>query len=132
VLVREAHARALPESDSDFDVFLNVWLTSQTEFDLAIKEIQLTISAAGSSARFADRISGDLDKWHLGKEREQTDMWDTYVETALRECAGAKYRRTTEGWHPAYWLAAFSTTEYRSRGIQDSADGAVGPGLSTP
>jgi len=56
---------------------------------LEIKEIQLTITASDSSSqwsglqstRLAQRISGDLDRWHLGKEREQADMRDTYVQT---------------------------------------------------
>jgi hypothetical protein len=90
VLVQEAHARALPQNDSDFDVFLRASLTSRTQFDLGIKEIQLTITASDSSShwsglqspRLADRISGDLDKWHMGKERGQANMKETYVQTA--------------------------------------------------
>jgi hypothetical protein len=82
MLVRDAHARALPENDSDFDIFLNVWVTSETEFDVGIKEFQLTLTALDGSAKPAERISGDLEKWRIGKEREESDMWDTYVQTS--------------------------------------------------
>jgi hypothetical protein len=87
MLVRDAHARALPESDSDFDIFLNVWVTSETEFDVGIKEFQLTITASKGNAKPAERISGDLDKWRVGKEREESDMWDTYVQTSRENLA---------------------------------------------
>src|SRR5262249_16912751 len=90
MLVLEAHARALPRDDCNFDLFLNVWLTNQTEFDLGIKEIQLTITASDSSSqwsglqstRLAERITGDLDRWHLGKEREHTNMRNIYLRAA--------------------------------------------------
>ena len=82
LLVRDAHARALPGTDSDFDVFLNVWLASETEFDVAISEFQLTLTATDGSAKSGERISGDLEGWHIGKEREESDMWDTYVHAA--------------------------------------------------
>jgi hypothetical protein len=89
VLVQEAHARALPQNDSDFDVFLRVSLTNRTQFDLGINEIQLTITASDSSShwsglcspRLADRTSGDLDKWHLRKERAQTNTWNASGQT---------------------------------------------------
>jgi hypothetical protein len=82
LIVRDAHARTLPENDSDFDVFLNVWLASETEFDVAIRDFQLTLTATDGSAKSGERITGDLEKWHLGKEREESDMWDTYVHAS--------------------------------------------------
>jgi hypothetical protein len=82
MLVRDAHARALPENDSDFDIFINVWVTSETEFDVGIKEFQLTLTASDGSTRPGERITGDLGKWRVGKEREESDMWDTYVQTS--------------------------------------------------
>jgi hypothetical protein len=83
LIVRDAHARALPESDSGFDIFLNLWLASETEFDVAMSDFQLTLTASDGAARSGERISGDLEKWHLGKEREESDMWDTYVHASL-------------------------------------------------
>jgi hypothetical protein len=86
LMVRDAHARQVPESEADdFDVFLNVWLLSETELDLGIKECQLKITAPGSSTMVCERISGDLEKWHLGKEKEEWDMWNTSDVHAVRE-----------------------------------------------
>jgi hypothetical protein len=86
LVVRDVQARQFPESEAnDFDVFLNLWLVSETEFDLAIKECQLKIKAHDGSAMTCERIGGDLDKWHLGKEKEQWDMWDTSDIRAVRE-----------------------------------------------
>ena len=87
VMVRDAHARPLPENDSDFDVFLNVWVTSETEFDVGIKECLLTLTATDDTPRVAERISGGLEKWRIGKEREESDMWDTYVHTSRENVA---------------------------------------------
>jgi hypothetical protein len=96
LMVRDAHARALPENNFDFDVFLHVWLASETEFDVAISDLQLTLTATDGSARSGERISGDLEKWHLGTEREESDMWDTYVHAS---CERVPELNTAEPLH---------------------------------
>jgi len=85
-LVRDSHARQVPESEADdFDVFLNVWLLSETEFDLGIKKCQLKITAPDGSSRISERIAGDLQKWRVGKEKEDWDMWNTSDVHSVRE-----------------------------------------------
>src|ERR1700756_3729294 len=86
VIVRDAHARQLAESETNnFDLFLNVWLLSETEFDLAIKECQLQIATADGLSTVGQRISGDMETWHLRKQQEEWDMWDTSEVRAVRE-----------------------------------------------
>jgi hypothetical protein len=35
--------------------------------------------------RLGQWICGDLEKWHLGKEREESDLWDTHVKLAREQ-----------------------------------------------
>src|SRR5262249_47281846 len=138
VLVQEAHARALPQNDSDFHVFLRVSLTNRTQFDLGIREIQLTITASDSSShwsglcspRLADRISGDLDKWHLGKEREHTNTWNGNGQTRresmpeLNAAEPVKVGITRVGWLH-FRLRNITPEEFRTAPMELSVEDAL-------
>ena len=68
------------QPNSELDLFLHVWLVSETETDLGIKDCQLKIKAADGSVRSAERIHGDLHNWHIDMDKEETDLWDTHIE----------------------------------------------------
>jgi len=88
VMVKEVHAyspsaigSAVPSNNSktDFELFIHVWLVSQTEMAKQIKDAQLRIRDSPAPIS-AERIVGDLDKWYLDSDKEKSDMWDTYFE----------------------------------------------------
>jgi hypothetical protein len=130
VLVREAHARALPDNDSNFDVFLSAWLTSQTEFDLAIRNCHLTVVLSDNSVRLGQWICGDLEKWHLGKEREESDLWDTHVKSAreqlteLNTAEPLKIGVPRQGWLH-FHLRSITPEEFRTRPMELSIEDSL-------
>ena len=91
VIVKEAHAYngsgQNPESvtdskqaNSELDVFLRVWLVSESETEVAIKSCQLKIAASGGQTRTEEPTLGNLENWHIDTDKEETDLWDTHIE----------------------------------------------------
>jgi hypothetical protein len=87
----------------DLDVFLHAWLVSESETALGVKNCQLKITTSQGSIE-AERISGDLDRWCLDTDKEESDMWDTHFERVrerlveLNTSAALETGAPREGW----------------------------------
>ena len=140
VTVKEIHAyspSAIGDVDLaqhrkvDFEVFVRAWLVSETETPVQIKDAQLQIRNLQGLIS-AERIAGDLDKWYLDYDKEESDMWDTHVERVrerlveLNTTGALECGMTREGWlHFRVW--SISPSEYQSAEvelcIEDSSSG---------
>jgi len=94
VAVKEIHARPQRggkfqeigdpnQPDLEFDVFLKCWLVNETDVPLGIQSLQLELKSSDGSTRVAERISGDLENWRLGKLQEEWEVWDVHLRAAL-------------------------------------------------
>jgi len=95
VLLKDIHARPQRggkfqeitepnQPDLEFEVFVNCWLLSETDFPLGIAEApHLTIKASDGSTRVGERISADLENWRLGNL--VADQWDTDIVRAAQK-----------------------------------------------
>ena len=127
VTVKEVHAYSpgtvgevglVKDSKLELEIFIRVWLVSETETATRVQDVQLQIRHR-QGAITVERIAGDLENWFLDYDKEESDMWDTHFErvrerlvelntTKLIECGVPR-----EGWLH-FRLRNISASEYRA------------------
>jgi hypothetical protein len=125
------HVDLAKDQKVDFEVFVHAWLVSETETPVQIKDAQLQIRNSQGPIS-AERIAGDLEKWYLDYDKEESDMWDTHVERVrerlaeLNTTGALECGMTREGWLH-FRVRAISPSEYQSAEvelyIEDSSSG---------
>ena len=90
VEIKEAHAyagtkvtdvRAASDAKPGFDVFISVSLVSEMPSPLSVRDCHLKIGMPEGKARLGEWIKGDLGNWRIQTEREEGDLWDTWITT---------------------------------------------------
>jgi hypothetical protein len=106
----------------DLDVFLHAWLVSEAETALGVKNCQLKITTSQGSIDAA-RISGDLERWCLDTDKEESDMWDTHFERVrerlveLNTSGALETGAPREGWLH-FRVRNISPAEYNSAAME--------------
>lgn len=96
-LIKEIHVRPqiggkfreVVEQDEvhfDFELFLLCWFVNETELPLRIAEgPELTLRRPTAPFMNAERVIGDLNRWRLGKLKNELDSSDLLVLRAAQE-----------------------------------------------
>ena len=109
VLVKEVHARPHRagkfqeirepnQADLQFEIFAHCWLVNDTDEQLGIVSLQLSLTKPGGAATVLERVSGDLEKWRLGRLRDELDSWGVrYLQAAQEQMLELSTAEPLEG-----------------------------------
>lgn len=96
VLVKEVHARPQRagkfqeiqepnQADLQFEIFAHCWLVNDTDQHLGIPLVQMSLTKPDGSTNVLQRVQGDLEKWRLGRLRDELDSWGVRYLQAAQE-----------------------------------------------
>jgi hypothetical protein len=109
VLVKEVHVRPQRsgkfqeitdpnQPDLEFEIFAHCWLVNVTEDRLGIPLIQMSLTKPDGTHLVLQRVPGDLDKWRLGRLRDELDSWGIrYLQAAQEEMPELDITEPIEG-----------------------------------
>jgi hypothetical protein len=127
VTIKEVHAYSpstigevglMKDCKLDLEVFIRVWLVSETETPMQIQDVELQIRNPEGTT-MAEGISGDLESWFLDYDKEESDMWDTHFERVRERLVELNMRKLIECGVPREgWLhfrvRNISASEYQA------------------
>jgi hypothetical protein len=96
VLVKEVHVRPQRsgkfqeitdpnQPDLAFEIFANCWLVNVTEDRLGVPLLQMSLTKPDGTHLVLQRVPADLDKWRLGRLRDELDSWGIRYLQAAQE-----------------------------------------------
>lgn len=116
VLLKEVHARPLRngkfqeihdphQTGLQFEIFVHCWLVNSTDDRLGVAGLVCKLSKPGGEPLGLERITGDLEKWKVGRLRDEIDSWGVrYLQAAqetmeeLRTEEPLEAGSTRQGW----------------------------------
>ena len=116
VLLKEVHARPHRvgkfqeitdpnQTGLEFEIFVHCWLVNDTDERLGITTVRLTITKPGGTPVLLERVSEDLNRWKLGRLRDELDSWGVrYLQAAQESMSELRWEdpleggSTREGW----------------------------------
>jgi hypothetical protein len=109
VLLKEVHIRPQRagrfqeirdpnQSGMQFEIFAHCWLVNDTDERMGIAGIRLSLTKPGSKPVAVERIGGDLEKWRLGRLRDELDTFGVrYLQAAQEPMSELSTEEPLEG-----------------------------------
>lgn len=109
VLVKEVHVRPQRsgkfqeisdpnQPDLEFEIFAHCWLINDTGDRLGIPLVQMSLTKPDGTHLVLQRVPGDLNKWRLGRLRDELDSWGIrYLQAAQEEMPELNITEPLEG-----------------------------------
>lgn len=118
----------LADPNLDFDVFVKLWIVNEGNFPITVRGYSLGLDT-GNNIVWAERVRGDLHKWHIDDAEETVGMWgEPRTERTHRQMTPDLDARSAEalerGIHRDGWLH-FLFRDVRLSSIQTGAIVAV-------
>lgn len=118
----------LTDPNLDFDVFVNLWVVNEGQFPVTARGYSLSLDTGGAIV-WAERVRGDLDKWHIDDTGETVGMWgEPRTERIRRQLAPdldeGSVKPLERGIHQDGWLH-FLFRDVTLSGIQGGSVTAV-------
>jgi hypothetical protein len=116
VLLKEVHVRPQragkfqeisdPNQDGlQFEIFVHCWLVNDTDEQLGIAAVKMSLTSPGGMPVLLERIGGDLESWRLGRLRDEVDSWGVrYLQAGQESLAELRTEEplnggsTRQGW----------------------------------